>query len=134
MAILLIIIFIINPRLNDTKINNNSSLSDFHFVENKDVLSLFDSTAQKADILTITTNIAAENRKELSPGVDENTANKLWDEFISNQIASLMTGRETSLISLPEHQSYNMINELKNMDENDFQNMLKELSNVNFNI
>lgn len=136
LAVIIIIIFVINPSLKDSKSNEekNKSLSEFQYLDMHDALSLFDSNIRKADILTITTNLASENRKELSPGVDENTANKLWDEFIVQHLASSLTGLETSLISMPENQSYNMVNELNNMDENDFQNMLEEFSNANFNI
>ncbi|TAL70688.1 MAG: hypothetical protein EPN82_01830 [Bacteroidetes bacterium] len=136
LVIVLIIIFIINPGLKDSKSieDKNKSMSEYHILNKMDALSLFDSTAQKADILTITTNLASENRKELSTGVDENTANRLWDDFIAQHLSSSLTGSETSLISMPENQSYNLVNELNNMEENDFQNVLKELSNVNFNI
>lgn len=138
LAILLIIIFIINPKLNSSKIGGEiveGKTGEFQFLKNTDAFSLFDSPAFEADYLALSTNLASENMKELSnPGMDESTALGLWEEFIADHISSGLTDIETTLSSMPEHYNSNLMNEMNNMEENDFQNILAEVSNVKFNL
>jgi hypothetical protein len=136
LAVVLIIIFVINPKFENSKTGkeiNDGKLSEYQFLKNKDALTLFDNPVLEADYLALSTNLASENAKELShPGMDENTAKNMWEDYIAENLSSGLTGIETSLISMPDHQNYNLMNEMNNMEENDFQNILEEMSNVNF--
>jgi hypothetical protein len=138
LAIVIILIFFINPNNKNSNIGNeayNSNANNFQILENKDALALFDSSVGESDYLALSTNLASENIKELSnPGVDDVTANTIWEEFIVEHLASSISGSERQLVSSPDYQQYNLMNELNNMEEKDFQNILEEISNVKFNI
>ncbi|OGU17460.1 MAG: hypothetical protein A2X61_08905 [Ignavibacteria bacterium GWB2_35_12] len=136
LAVVLILIFVINPNLENSKMGNNKidgKFGELQVLKNNDALTLFDSPAMEADYLALSTNLASENVKELSnPGMDEGTAQSLWEDFISEHISSGLTGIETSLASMPDQHNYNLMNEMNNLEENDFQNILEEISNVKF--
>ncbi|MBI5324763.1 MAG: hypothetical protein HZB41_05740 [Ignavibacteriae bacterium] len=134
LAMILLIIFVYNP-INNGKEKNNLISNQFQILDANDALSLFDSTLQNEELAALTSNLLVENRQNLTqPMMDESTSSNIWDEFITQHLSSGLTGVETALISIPDQQNYNLLNEMNNMEENDFQNMLEEFSNVNFNI
>jgi hypothetical protein len=133
MAALLLIIFTFPGKKAVQPPSGQTVAAKTHdILSQKDAMTLFDDNARQKDFLEMSANLTGVTSKEAAHlGVDDNTADQMWENYLSENLVSTLNEKDGSLFVSPNHMGNDIFDEMENLDESDFQNILTEISNVN---
>ncbi|MGA2298985.1 MAG: hypothetical protein ABSG15_15680 [FCB group bacterium] len=139
LALLLIIIFSSKDLFKfsnngKNKIDSNSS-NELQILKNSDALALLDSSSTLDSLVEATSNLVnpVHHVSAKETPVDDATIDKIWSDFLSDNL--IIGGILPQNFLIYNHITSNgdLMKDLNDMDENDFQNILKEIDDVDFN-